>query len=119
MWPAKSTERLPPQSPLDKHESVQGSQFTSAEFVDAVLCRSVRLSMDGKGSWRDNVFIERFWRTLKYEEVYLRAYDSVSEARESIGRYVAFYNARRPHTANHDLTPDAAYFDKLPLTRVA
>ena len=56
-------------------------------------------SMDGKGAWRDNVFVERFWRTIKYEEVYLRAYDGVEEARQSIGRYIAFYNARRPHAA--------------------
>ncbi len=66
-------------------------------------------SMDGKGAWRDNVFVERFWRTIKYEEVYLRAYDGVEEARQSIGRYIAFYNARRPHAALEGRTPDQAY----------
>ena len=71
--------------------------------------------MDGKGAWRDNVFVERFWRTIKYEEVYLHAYDSVAEARQSIGRYLAFYNARRPHTALDQHTPDQAYFEPLPL----
>lgn len=66
--------------------------------------------MDGKGCWRDNVFIERFWKTLKYREVYLRAYETVSEARESIARYIGFYNSRRPHRAHKGRTPDAAYF---------
>ena len=75
--------------------------------------------MDGKGCWRDNVFIERFWRTLKYEEVYLRAYDTVSAARTSIDRYLGFYNARRPHTANNDLTPDEAYFGALSIKQAA
>jgi putative transposase len=75
--------------------------------------------MDGKGAWRDNVFVERFWRTIKYEEVYLHAYDSVGQARQSIGRYLAFYNARRPHTALDSRTPDQAYFDPLPLRTAA
>ena len=70
--------------------------------------------MDGKGSWRDNVFIERFWRTVKYEEVYIRAYDSVAEARLSIGRYLEFYNGRRPHSALDRRTPDQAYYASLP-----
>lgn len=97
----------------------QGSQFTSADFVACVHRYGIALSMDGKGAWKDNVFIERFWRTLKYEEVYLRAYESVSAARESIRKYLAFYNARRPHTANDDLTPDAAYFGALPIRSAA
>jgi len=88
----------------------QGSQFTSLEFIEALKRRHIAISMDGRGCWRDNVFIERFWKTLKYEEVYLRAYDTVSEARASITRYIAFYNSRRPHTALADRTPDAAYF---------
>jgi len=88
----------------------QGSQFTSLEFIEALKRRHIAISMDGRGCWRDNVFIERFWKTLKYEEVYLRAYDTVSEARASIARYLAFYNGRRPHTALADRTPDAAYF---------
>lgn len=88
----------------------QGSQFTGSEFIEVLQRRNIAISMDGRGCWRDNVFIERFWKTLKYEEVYLRAYDTVSEARASIARYIAFYNGRRPHTALADRTPDAAYF---------
>ena len=79
--------------------SDQGSQFTSDAFTDILITRDIAISMDGKGSWRDNVFVERFWRTLKYEEVYLKAYESVAEARSSIGRYLEFYNGRRPHSA--------------------
>jgi putative transposase len=75
--------------------------------------------MDGKGAWRDNVFVERFWRTIKYEEVYLRAYDGVEEARQSIGRYIAFYNARRPHAALDGRTPDQTYSHPLPLRTAA
>ena len=70
----------------------------------------VAISMDGRGAWRDNVFVERLWRTVKYEEVYLRAYESVSEARSSIGRYLDFYNATRPHSSLGGQTPDRAYF---------
>ena len=97
----------------------QGSQFTSLEFIEKLKASSIAISMDGKGAWRDNVFIERFWKTLKYEEVYLRAYDTVSEARASIARYVAFYNQRRPHSSLEDRTPDAAYFAALPLKQAA
>ena len=75
--------------------------------------------MDGKGAWRDNVFVERLWRSVKYEEVYLRAYDSVSEARASIGRYLDFYNSRRPHASLDGITPDQAYFTPLPLRLAA
>ena len=88
----------------------QGSQFTSEDFVEAVLTRGVKLSMDGKGAWRDNIFIERFWRTIKYEEVYLRAYENMGAARCHITKYLEFYNGRRPHSSLADLTPDAAYF---------
>jgi putative transposase len=84
----------------------QGSQFTSAEFTSVLINNGISISMDGKGAWRDNVFVERFWRTIKYEEVYLRAYDNVGEAQQSIGRYIAFYNARRPHAALDGRTPD-------------
>ena len=97
----------------------QGSQFTSAEFTGLLISNGIEISMDGKGAWRDNVFVERFWRTIKYEEVYLHAYDSVGEARQSIGRYLAFYNARRPHTALDQRTPDQAYYDQLPLRTAA
>ena len=79
----------------------------------------IAISMDGKGAWRDNVFIERLWRSIKYEEVYLKAYDSVSEARTSIGRYLDLYNCRRPHSSLDGTTPDQAYFNPLPLRLVA
>jgi putative transposase len=75
--------------------------------------------MDGKGAWRDNVFVERLWRTIKYEEVYLRAYENVDEARSSIGRYLDFYNAKRPHQSLDGATPDQTYFTELPLRAAA
>jgi putative transposase len=92
----------------------QGSQFTSHDFTSVLSKNSIAISMDGKGAWRDNVFVERLWRSIKYEEVYLRAYDSVAEARASIGRYLTFYNGRRPHSSLDRRTPDQAYFTPLP-----
>jgi putative transposase len=92
----------------------QGSQFTSANFTGVLLKAGIAISMDGKGSWRDNVFVERLWRSVKYEEVYLKAYDTVSEARVSIGCYFGFYNTRRPHSSLERQTPDQAYFKWLP-----
>ena len=89
----------------------QGSQFTSREFTGLLIQHGVAISMDGKGAWRDNVFVERLWRSVKYEEVYLRAYASVSEARSSIGRYLSFYNTRRPHQSLDRRTPDQTYFN--------
>lgn len=97
----------------------QGSQFTSEAFTSALKARDIRISMDGKGSWRDNVFVERIWRSIKYEEVYLRAYDTVSSARENIGRYIAFYNSRRPHSRLDKQTPDEFYYRSLPAERLA
>jgi putative transposase len=91
----------------------QGSQFTAAAFTDVLLKAGIAISMDGKGSWRDNVFVERLWRSIKYEEIYLHAYDTVSEARTSIGKYLALYNGRRPHSSLDRQTPDQAYFDRL------
>ena len=88
----------------------QGSQFTSADFTGLLLKSGVAISMDGRGAWRDNVFVERLWRSVKYEEVYLRAYDSVADARASLGRYLDFYNAKRPHSSLAASTPDQAYF---------
>ena len=88
----------------------QGSQFTSSDFTGVLLDAKIAISMDGKGCWRDNVFVERLWRSVKYEEVYLHAYDSVSEAKTSIARYLAFYNTRRRHTSLDARTPDEAYF---------
>ena len=93
----------------------QGSQFTSVAFTDVLKTAGIQISMDGKGSWRDNVFIERLWRSVKYEEVYLKAYDSVSHARESIGRYLHRYNSFRPHSSLDGRTPDEAYFNTQPL----
>ena len=92
----------------------QGSQFTSAAFTAVLIKNSVAISVDGRGSWRDNVFIERLWRSVKYEEVYLRAYVSVAEARTSIGRYLVFYNSHRPHSSLDRQTPDQVYFNRLP-----
>lgn len=97
----------------------QGSQFTSLDFTSVLLDANIAISMDGKGAWRDNVFVERLWRTVKYEEVYLRAYDSVSEARASISRYLAFYNRGRPHSSLDERTPDEAYFGAQTMARAA
>jgi putative transposase len=92
----------------------QGSQFTSFAFTDLLNKHDITISMDGKGAWRDNVFVERLWRTIKYEEVYLRAYNTVPEARLSLGRYIdGFYNAKRPHSSLDRKTPDEAYFNPL------
>ena len=89
----------------------QGSQFTSVAFLTALQDAQIAISMDGKGAWRDNVVVERLWRTIKYEEVYLRAYRSVSEARSGLGRYLAFYNRSRPHSSLGGQTPDQVYFN--------
>ena len=97
----------------------QGSQFTSAAFTGLLADNAIAISMDGRGSWRDNVFVERLWRSVKYEEVYLRAYDSVAEARASLGRYLDFYNRKRPHSSLDARTPDQAYFDHLPQVAAA
>ena len=100
--------------------SDQGSQFTSQAFTGLIKQHGIAISMDGKGCWRDNVFIGRLWKSVKYEEVYLRAYDSVSHAKASLSRYLTFYNQRRPHTALDRLTPDQVYFNQpLPLPKAA
>ena len=88
--------------------------FCVEAFTGALTRNGIAISMDGKGAWRDNVFVERLWRSVKYEEVYLRAYDTVAEARASIGRYLSFYNTRRPHSSLDRRTPDQAYFTRLP-----
>jgi putative transposase len=99
--------------------SDQGSQFTSEAFTSVLLRNDVAVSMDGKGAWRDNVFVERLWKSVKYEEVYLRAYDTVSEARAAIGRYLDFYNRLRPHSSLDRQTPDEAYFSASPMAVAA
>lgn len=91
----------------------QGSQFTSSDFVDLLRTHGIQQSMDGKGRWVDNVFVERLWRSVKYEEVYLHAYDSVTLARQGLERYFRFYNQRRPHSSLDGKTPDQVYFDSL------
>jgi putative transposase len=97
----------------------QGSQFTSEAFTSVLLSRNIAISMDGKGAWRDNVFIERLWRSVKYEEVHLKAYACVAEARDSLGRYFTFYNTRRPHQGLDGRTPDRAYFTPQQLPAAA
>ena len=97
----------------------QGSQFTSFEFTQLLKDNRIAISMDGRGCWRDNVFVERLWKSIKYEEVYLRSYDTVSQAREGIGRYLNFYNARRPHSAIEAMTPDEYYYQHLPALQQA
>jgi putative transposase len=89
----------------------QGSQFTGAEFIKAPAAHEIKISMDGKGAWRDNVFVERLWRTIKYEEVCLQAYAGVAEARDSTGRYLGFYTGRRPRSSLDGKTPDQACFN--------
>jgi putative transposase len=100
----------------------QGSQFTGSEFTGMLIKHRIKISMDGRGCWRDNVFVERLWKSLKYEEVYLHAYETVSVARAGIGKYFAFYNAQRPHTALDRKPPDHVYFKSitpLPLAAAA
>ena len=97
----------------------QGSQFTSEAFTGALKARGIAISMDGRGSWRDNVFVERLWRSIKYEEVYLHAYESVSHAKAALARYIDFYNTRRPHSSLDKSTPEEFYFATLPATQQA
>lgn len=91
----------------------QGCQFTSSDFVDLLRTHGIQQSMDGKGRWVDNVFVERLWKSVKYEEVYLHAYDSVTQARQGLERYFRFYNQCRPHSSLDGKTPDQVYFDSL------
>jgi putative transposase len=97
----------------------QGSQFTAEEFTSIVLAQGCKLSMDGRGAWRDNVFVERLWRSVKYERVYLRAYDSVSAARTDVAKYPDEFNKERPHSSLEDATPDEFYYAHLPSMRQA
>ena len=97
----------------------QGSQFTSEAFTRVLIENDIQISMDGKGAWRDNVFVERLWKSVKYEEVYLRAYDSVAQARASLGKYFDFYNRGRPHSSLDRRTPDEAYFNRPALRAAA
>ena len=109
-WPGMAGPRS--STPTRAHSSPATTSRRAAQA-------GIAISMDGRGSWRDNVFVERLWRSIKYEEVYLRADDTVSEARASIGRYMAFYNGRRPHSSLDRQTPDQAYFTGLPQAAAA
>jgi putative transposase len=97
----------------------QGSQFTGSAFIDVLTEHQIQISMDGKGCWRDNVLVERLWRTIKYDEVYLHAYDSVSQARASLTKFITFYNSARPHSSLDGQTPDSVYFNLLPTKQAA
>ncbi len=97
----------------------QGSQFTSAEFVGLLQRRAIGISMDGKGCWRDNVFVERLWKSVTYDEIDLHAYKSVQDARAGLTRYFTFYNHRRPHRALDGKTPDSVYLNLLPKSQAA
>jgi putative transposase len=97
----------------------QGSQFTSVEFVGLIQGHGIQVSMDGKGRWVDNVLVERLWKSVKHEEVYLHAYESVAHARQGLHRYFQFYNERRPHSSLDGKTPDSVYFDSLPIQQAA
>ena len=90
----------------------QGSQFTSEEFTGLLKKHEIKISMDGKGRWLDNVFVERLWRSVKYEEVYLKAYDSVADARQSLEKYFTFYNQKRRHQSLDRQTPDRVYYQQ-------
>ena len=92
----------------------QGCQFISLEFISLLKDNEIQISMDGKGCWRNNVFVERLWQSVKYEEVYMHADDSVSDAKSELGKYFTRYNQLRPHTTVDDKTPDEFRFDNLP-----
>ncbi len=104
-------EALAPHGKPDIFNSDQGCQFTSDDFTGILKDKGIQISMDGKGRWIDNVFIERLWRSLKYGEVYLKAYDTVAQAKESIGVWFAFYNQDRRHDSLDKMTPDQVYYD--------
>lgn len=97
----------------------QGSQFTSDEFTGVLKVNDIRISMDGKGRWVDNVFVERLWRSVKYEEVYLNAYGSVIEAKNALDNYFSFYNTERRHQSLQKQTPDSVYYENHPADRIA
>ena len=103
-------EAIERHGPPEIFNTDQGSQFTSHEFTSALKDHNIQISMDGKGRWVDNVFIERLWRSVKYEEVYLKAYDGVPQARQSLATYFEFYNRERRHQGLDDRTPDVVYY---------
>ena len=99
--------------------SDQGSQFTSGAWIDVLTDAKIKISMDGKGAWRDNRMIERLWRSLKYQCVYLNAFETGSEMRAGIGKWMDYYNSERPHSTHGLLTPDEAYASKIQPMRIA
>ncbi|MEX2517033.1 MAG: IS3 family transposase [Gammaproteobacteria bacterium] len=103
-------EAIERHGPPEIFNTDQGSQFTSDDFTQVLKRHDISISMDGKGRWMDNVFVERLWRSVKYEEVYLKAYDSIGNARASLGRYFAFYNSKRRHQSLDRQTPDTVYY---------
>jgi putative transposase len=112
-------EAIAKYGPPELFNSDQGSQFTSKDFTKVLKAHDIAISMDGKGRWVDNVFVERLWKSVKYEHVYLHAYESVGEAKQQLASYFRFYNTRRPHSSLGGTTPDAAYFGKLETKRAA
>jgi len=104
---------------LTSHYTDQGCQFTSQEFTGFLTHHGIQISMDEKECWRDNVFVERLWKSIKYEEVYLHAYETVSAAHQGVEGYLAFYNQLRPHRTLDGKTPDQVYFNNLPVRRTA
>ena len=97
----------------------QGSQYTSERFLQALKEKEIQISMDGQGAWRDNIFVERLWRSVKYEDIYLHADETPSEVKQGLKRYCQFYNTGRPHQVHRGQTPDTAYFHLLPVAKVA
>jgi len=112
-------EALATYGPPEIFNTDQGSQFTSSDWIDELKEAKVKISMDGKGRWVDNRMIERLWRSLKYECVYLRAFETGSQAREGIGRWLAYYNAERPHSTHGILTPDEVHANRTQPMRIA
>ena len=112
-------EAITRHGPPEIFNTDQGCQFTSQEFTGLLKSHGIQISMDGQGCWRDNVFVERLWRSIKYEEVYLHAYDTVSAAHHGLERYLTFYNQTRPHQALDGQTPDQVYYDHLPTRQTA
>jgi putative transposase len=106
-------EAITQYSSLEIFNPNQGCQFTSQEFTGLLTHHGIQISMDGKGCWRDNVFVERLWRSIKYAKVYVHAYDTVSAAHQGLARHLMFYNQTRPHQALNGQTPDQVYYDNL------
>jgi putative transposase len=112
-------EAIAQYGPPEIFNTDQGSQFTSEEFTRVLRAHDIKISMDGKGRWVDKVFVERLWKSVKYEHVYLHAYESVDEAKRKLASYFTFYNSGRPHSSLGGMTPDTAYFGRLETQRAA